>query len=136
MSLETIATLFASHVVIMGIGITIGTMVVKNGLFDKVWASIRDRNWKKNNPQYHCPHVRVERLDDELSVVDDFQPDSGGFGTAECRRCGIEIGSHAHPGWLIRDLPMWQSQPLKAQKQIRKAEKVARRKGRWTYLGE
>ena len=138
MSLETIATLFASHVVIMGIGITIGTMVVKNGLFEKVWVSIRNRNWKKNDPRQHCPHVRVERRDDGCRiVVDDFHLDDGHFrGAMECNRCGKRMESRDHPGWLSRDLPLWQDRPDKAEKQVAKAEKIARRNRGWTYRAD
>ena len=135
MNIETVATLFASHVVILGIGITIGTMVVKNGLFEKVWDGIRYWKARRNHPQHHCPHIRVEHIGNETTVIDDFRRKDGNESSyVECQRCALTVPSHAHERWLIRDIPMWQSQPDKAEKQIRKVEKIARKNGRWTYL--
>lgn len=125
----------------IAIGITIGTLIVKNGLFETACNEIRKWNAARKSPRRHCPHVRVEhREGGDRTVVTDFQSRSGpswnggGERSIECRRCGHTIATYNYPSWLSRNLPLWQAQPDKVEKQIRKAKKVALRHPEGTGL--
>lgn len=138
MSLETAATLAASHVLIFGIGVSIGTMIVKNGLFEKVWDANRDRRWRNKDPRRHCPHVRIELLEDgSRMVVEDIRlNEARGQGWFECRRCGTLVNPRDRDSWFDRDLSMWKAQPDLAEKRIQAAEKRARKNRGWTPLDD
>ena len=135
MNLGIVATVVVTALVGgIAIGITIGTMIVKNGLFETARYDILKWNSSRKSPQRHCPHVRVKRQDGaDPAVLPDYESrngpswNGGEDGLMECRRCGDLIAKYRYPSWLARNLPLWEAQPDKAEKQIRKAKRIALR---------